>query len=291
MKTLLLITAITVGILFPFTHRFSFLIKYLLMTMLFFSFLKMSIRKASLDRSHFVILLLNILIPVVLFYIIRDINYTLAVVVFITGIAPTAIAAPIIVSFLGKEVDYTVISIILTNFVIAFLLPFLIPHIMRDPTSLSFLGILIPVSTVFFIPYLLSQIIRRYFRRVENFLGGFNKYVFYILVININLGTSRASYYIYEKMSFADPIIYQIAVISLLLCLFNFLVGRHVAPKKYSLEGGQSLGQKNNGFTVWVALTFVSPLAVLGPVFYILFQNIYISTQLHWYSKKNNGDN
>ncbi|MCB0731519.1 MAG: transporter, partial [Ignavibacteriae bacterium] len=79
----------------------------------------------------------------------------------------------------------------------------------------------------------------------------------------------------------SDPIIYQIALFSFLFCVFFFNAGKFVVPKNLRVEGGQSLGQKNNGFTVWVALTFISPLAVLGPVFYILFQNIYISWQLH----------
>jgi BASS family bile acid:Na+ symporter len=82
-------------------------------------------------------------------------------------------------------------------------------------------------------------------------------------------------------MSFADPIIYQIAIASLFLCVLYFNLGKIVTPKELKIEGGQSLGQKNNGFTVWVALTFISPLAVIGPVFYILFQNFYISWQLH----------
>ena len=285
MKTLLLALTITIGILFPFAHEYSFLIKYLLMVMLFFSFLEMNIKKENFDNSHFLILLLNIIIPITLFYILSLFSFDLAVVVFITAVAPTAIAAPIIVSLLGKKIEYTVVSIILTNFVIALLLPLLIPFILGDSASLSFIDIFIPVATVFLIPYMFSQIIKKHFKRAEVFLRGFNKYVFYILVININLGTSKASNFIYEEMSFSEPIIYQIAIISLLLCLFHFYIGKVVAPQRYKTEGGQSLGQKNNGFTLWVALTFFSPLAVLGPVFYILFQNIYVSAQLHRNSK------
>jgi BASS family bile acid:Na+ symporter len=100
------------------------------------------------------------------------------------------------------------------------------------------------------------------------------------------LGTAKASNFIKSEMSFSDPIIYQIAIVSLVLCILYFTIGKFIAPKNLKLEGSQSLGQKNNGFTVWVALTFISPLAVLGPVFYILFQNFYISWQLHDGQKK-----
>jgi len=281
MKTLLLIATISIGILFPFAHSYAYLIKYLLMIMLFFSFLKMDVKKEHFRKSHVFILLINLAVPITTYFIIKPFNLDLAQVVFITAIAPTAIASPIIVNLLNGKIEFTVISILLTNFVIAFLLPFLIPALLNSSSTVSFIDVLIPVATVFLIPYLLAQIIKTYLPKARPSLVKLNKYMFYVLVVNINLGTSKASNYIRQEMSFADLIIYEIAIASLILCVLYFFLGRISAPKGYEVEGGQSLGQKNNGFTVWIALTFINPLAVLGPVFYILFQNIYISWQLH----------
>lgn len=281
MKTLLLIATIAIGILFPFAHSYSFMIKYLLMIMLFFSFLKMDVKREHLNKSHLIILIINIIVPILTYLFLKPFNLELAQVVFITAIAPTAIASPIIVNLLNGKMEFTVISILLTNFVIAFLLPFLLPQILNNSSSISILDVLIPVSTVFLIPYGLAQLIKFSLPKLRTALSNFNKYIFYVLVVNINLGTSKASQYIRQEMSFSDIIIYEIAIASLILCILNFYLGRLTAPAGLKVEGGQSLGQKNNGFTVWIALTFISPLAVLGPVFYILFQNIYISWQLH----------
>ncbi|MBI9072900.1 MAG: hypothetical protein JEY94_14965 [Melioribacteraceae bacterium] len=281
MKTLLLIATISIGILFPVAHSYAYVIKYLLMIMLFFSFLKMDVKKENLKKSHFYILAINIIVPMIAYFIISPFNLSLAQVVFITAIAPTAIASPIIVNLLNGKIEYAVISILLTNFCIAFLLPFLIPTLLNSSSTVTVIDVLIPVATIFLVPYALAEFIKRYFPKVKSGLVKFNKHLFYILILNINLGTSKASYYIRQEMSFSDPIIYQIAVASLLFCVLYFYLGRLVTPKELKMEGGQSLGQKNNGFTLWIALTFISPLAVLGPVFYILFQNIYISWQLH----------
>lgn len=281
MKTLLLIISISLGIFFPVTHSLAFAIKYLLMIMLFFSFLKMEVKKESLTKSHFYILALNILIPTLAYFILSKFNITLAQVVFITAIAPTAIASPIIVNLLDKKIEYAVVSILLTNFVIASLLPILIPTLLNSESEVTFTDVLIPVATIFLVPFLLTWVIKKFFSNIQSNLIKYNKYMFYLLALNINLGTSKASNYIRMEMSFADPIIYQIALASLLLCILYFNLGRLVTPKNMRLEGGQSLGQKNNGFTLWIALTFISPLAVLGPVFYILFQNLYVSWQLH----------
>lgn len=285
MKTLLLIFTISVGILFPFAHPYAYLIKYLLMIMLFFSFLKMEVKKEHFKKNHIYILLINILVPFSCYMAIRSFNLTLAQIVFITGIAPTAIASPIIIGILKGKMEFTVISILLTNFVIAALLPFVIPLLLNSSSNISFVDVLYPVSQVFGIPFILATIVKKYLPIWGKSLSRLNKYLFYVLILNINLGTSKASNYIRQEMSFSDPIIYKIAIASLLLCIGYFTIGKFIANKSYKIESAQSLGQKNNGFTVWIALTFISPLAVLGPVFYILFQNIYISWQLHSDSK------
>lgn len=282
MKTLLLLAVILTGIFFPFTHSLAFLIKYLLMIMLFFSFLKMEIKKEDILINHFYIILSNLFIPLVsYFFLVAFGKLQLAQVAFITGIAPTAIASPIIINLLKGKIEYVVISILLTNFVIAFLLPFLIPEMLNSSSTISFSDVLFPVAEIFLIPFFLSLILKKYFVKLKNSLENFNKYVFYVLILNINLGTAKASNYIGEEMGFGDPIIYQIAAVSFFLCFLSFFIGWLISTKNLRMEGSQSLGQKNNGFTVWVALTFISPLAVLGPVFYILFQNTYISWQLH----------
>jgi BASS family bile acid:Na+ symporter len=101
----------------------------------------------------------------------------------------------------------------------------------------------------------------------------------------IYLGTSNASNYLRTEMNQSFNIVIYIGLTSLLLCFLNFILGRFLGGREFSVEGGQSLGQKNNAFTIWIALTFVSPLAVLGPVFYVLFQNIFISWELYHSSK------
>ena len=281
MKTVLLIFTIALGAFFPFTEKYAYMIKYLLMLMLFFSFLSMDVKREHFHISHLKILAVNIITPIVIYYLIIRYNSELAGIAFVTAVAPTAIATPIIIKLLKKEIEYSVISIILTNFSMAIILPVLIPLLIDSKSNLTFSDVMLPVLTVFLIPLLVSEIVRRGFPGTLVGLKKLSRYVFYILIININLGTSKASYYIRQEMGYFDPLIYEVALVSLLLCVFNFYIGNKIAPRKYKIEASQSLGQKNNGFTVWVALTFISPIAVLGPVFYILFQNLYLSWQLH----------
>ena len=71
-----------------------------------------------------------------------------------------------------------------------------------------------------------------------------------------------------------------------LVCAANFAVGRLLGGKKFSREASQALGQKNTTLTIYLALTYASPLIALGPTFYVIWHNLWNSWQLHRHGKK-----
>ena len=84
----------------------------------------------------------------------------IALAAFFAGITPTATAAPVIVSFLRGQVDYVVASFVLTNIVIAALLPFLLPIVLGRATPEAFVHVLGSVGIVVFIPMVLAWLVR-----------------------------------------------------------------------------------------------------------------------------------
>ena len=66
----------------------------------------------------------------------------------------------------------------------------------------------------------------------------------------------------------------------------NFTVGGLLVPKRYRREGSQTLGQKNNMLTIYLAMTFASPLAALGPTFYVVFHNLWNVWQLFVFDRR-----
>ena len=77
-----------------------------------------------------------------------------------------------------------------------------------------------------------------------------------------------------------------LALISLIVCLIQFCIGKlvgHIAGQRIS--AGQSFGQKNMVFGVWVALSYLAPTAAISPGCYVLWQNLVNSYQL-WYRDK-----
>ena len=71
-----------------------------------------------------------------------------------------------------------------------------------------------------------------------------------------------------------------IAAVSLVLCLLGFITGRIIGGKRLFLESSQSLGQKNTTLTIYLALTYASPAAALGPAFYVIWHNSWNAYQL-----------
>ncbi|KAF0162343.1 MAG: sodium-dependent transporter [Ignavibacteria bacterium] len=290
MKNFLLLIAIALGVLLPYGHEYVFLIRYFLMVLLFFSFLDISTNKEVIKQSHFVILGTIVLTPLLLFYLINFFNHTLAQTVFITAIAPTAIAAPVIISLKKGRVEYVMFSLLLNNIAVALLIPFLLPLVASSSKPVYVSDILFPVLVTISIPFILAQLTRFVLPKIWKFLVEWKDSSFYILVANIYIAVSDATTYIREELTSNLTIVFMIAAVSALLCIFYFGLGWLIGGKNYRAEASQSLGQKNNAFTIWIALTFMSPLAALGPVFYVLFQNTYISYTLYQFNKKLNDE-
>lgn len=76
--------------------------------------------------------------------------------------------------------------------------------------------------------------------------------------------------------------------ISLIVCSAQFAIGK-IIGQRYNerIAGGQALGQKNTVLAIWMALTYVHPIASIGPASYVVWQNCINSWQL-W--KKNKQD-
>lgn len=286
MKNFLLLIAIALGVALPYGNEYVFLIRYFLMILLFFSFLDVKTDKEIIRKSHFAILGIILVSPLIFFYFVNLFNHSLAQTVFVTAIAPTAIAAPVIISLKKGNVEYVMFSLLLNNIAVALLIPFLIPLIADNSNVVSVSDILFPVLVTIFIPFALAQLTRFTVPNIWKRLVEWKDSSFYILVANIYIATSDASTYIREELTSNLTIVFLIAAVSGILCLFYFGLGWLIGGKNLRTEASQSLGQKNNAFTIWIALTFMSPLAALGPVFYVLFQNTYISYTLYKFNKK-----
>jgi BASS family bile acid:Na+ symporter len=280
-KGLSLFFTMLVGAIVPQAHVLSFLIQYLLMVMLFFAFLDIEFKPQMLRKSVLWVLFANVTVAFVVYGLLLPFNLTLALAGFMTAIAPTAIAAPVIISLIEREVEYVVASVILTNIATALVVPVALPSLLGAEIQISVWEVLRPVLTVMFVPLLLSQLVKLLPARALTFIRKGKSSMFFIWLANLFIISANASDFLRNGDSGSISILAFIALISLVVCIVNFGVGALLGGRSHWQESSQSLGQKNLSFVIWVALTFINPLVAMGPMFYIVYHHIYNSWSIY----------
>ncbi len=278
--------AIAAGILLPYGHHFTYLIKYNLVIMLLLAYLNVSFDQGLLRWSHLFVLIANLSLPLLFYFTLLPFGTTYALCAFVMGIVPTAAAAPVLAGFLRTDVSYVTTSVLVTNPIVALVLPFLLPMLVRVEGSIRVAEVLIPVVAVVGIPLILSFVIKRSGPKI---LGLFRKVYwmsFALFLFNVWIGCSKATNFILFDNKAGLITVLGIMGVIFVVGLINFQIGARLHHEPPSYASGLALGRKNTMFALWIALDFISPLVALGPIFYILFQNGYNSLQIYQVEKK-----
>ena len=285
-----LLATMVLGALVPQVHVFSFLIQYLLMVMLFFSFLDIEFRLQTFQKSIFWILFANILVAFLSYAVLASFNGTLALTAFMTAIAPTAIAAPVIMSFIKGRIEYVVAAVLVTNISSAIIIPVTLPFLLGAQADLqiSVWEVLEPVVIVMFVPLILARLVYYLSAGTQQFVRTGKRLSFGIWLLNLFLISANASSFLRNENQNSISTLLVIALISLVLCIVNFGLGALLGGRQNWQEASQSLGQKNLSFVIWIALTFINPLVAMGPTFYILFHHLYNSWSIYRFEKRHN---
>lgn len=159
--------------------------------------------------------------------------------------------------------------IFLSNFLCAALIPICFPLI--EPGNgmgfmASFLLILYKVCVILVVPMLLAYITKHFkpLHRFYEWLIGVRDLSFYLWGCSLTIVTGTTM----KNIVHADagvPFLILIAALGFLVCVLQFAVGRYIGHFfKSTVNAGQSLGQKNTAFAIWIAYTYLNPLASVG---------------------------
>lgn len=286
----LILLAFAAGYLVPQAASYTFLIRYFLMIMLFIIFLQVKVQGMRPRKNHWRILTANIAIGIIAWLLaLLTGSRDLAHAAFFTGITPTASAAPVIMRFLGGDVEFMVTSFLTTNIGVSLSLTGLIPLVTGNFT-LKFLGNV--AWNLFFligIPMTAAFIVRKIYPKGKELAPKLANFSFLLWLSMLFLTASSASAYI-RSSSVSPLILLEIAALSAVICAVNFTLGYFFAGKQFPRETSQSLGQKNTMFTLSLAMTFSGPLAALGPTFYVLWHNLWNAAQMFFHDRRKNAD-
>ncbi len=285
-KVLSLLLIMAGGALLPQFHILSFLVQYLLMAMLFFAFIDIDFNPKAFQKSIIYILFANFIVALLGFWILSFFDKTLALAAFITAIAPTGISSPVIISFIDGQVEYVINSVLITNIAIALLVPFVLPFIVSTLIPISAWEVLQPVLVTMFVPLILARVVTHLPTVHQGIFRKGKRYSFVIWLFNTFIACSKAADFIRNENPGSIVILINIGMVALSICVVNFILGALIGGRNYRQEASLALGQKNNAFVIWLALTFINPLIAMGPTFYMLFNTLYNCWQIYLFEKR-----
>lgn len=272
---------------------FMFLILYV-------TFCKVDFRKLVPVRWHlwvgvFQLLFVAIIVGVILVFEVKGNGLILLESILACIIGPCAAAAAVVTLKLGGSLEEMTTYIFLSNFLCAALIPICFPLI--EPGNgmgfmASFLLILYKVCAILVVPMLLAYITKHFkpLHRFYEWLIGVRDLSFYLWGCSLTIVTGTTM----KNIVHADagvPFLILIAALGFLVCVLQFAVGRYIGHFfKSTVNAGQSLGQKNTAFAIWIAYTYLNPLASVGPGCYILWQNLINSVEIWYYGKHVSAD-
>lgn len=233
-------------------------------------------------------------------------------------IMPTATAAPIIAGKLGGSIQNLTAFTILSNLSTAIVVPLFFPLIYNE-AGLSFATaswlILRKVSPLLLSPFVAAWLVRLIYDAHQQALGSDKRFhlstqwaqvPFYLwagslVILMANITDTML------HTEFTLSMVLWLAIGAAVTCVGQFYIG-HVVGKRWPapnrgqdyrdvvinpdavpttmsgvsrITAGQAMGQKNTTLGVWMAQTYLLPMAALGAAAYIVWQNLYNSWQLH----------
>ncbi len=280
-KALAILLMLLIGAFCPYFERFQFLIRYFLMSMLFFSFMKVRWSSNLIQRRHFFLIPVMVANALLIYFLLRPFDPLLAQVGFIMCIAPTAIVSPVLADLMRKDVAFVTAAMLVTNLSVALILPVLIPLVSSKEGMAEISSILLTILITIGVPFLLSQLVQRGGGRLYVFFQRLSPFAFFFFLANIFLAAAKASHFIQFESTASWQTMGYIFLVTALVCIYNFTLGHKLGGRALSIETSLSLGRKNTMLSIWLALTFFEPTVVLAPIAYILCQNAYNSWQLY----------
>ena len=248
-------------------------------SMLFITFCRVDMRQMRLQPMHFWLIAFQFLVALALYAALAWWNVTVAQGALICVMAPVAMAAVVIGGMLGANIVTMTTYSLLCNFVFAFLAPAVLSWV-GDGTC-SFAEILGRVTPMLVLPFVVAQVCRIAVPRVSDWVSRHSSLSFYAWLVGLAVIMARTTCFILDLEGADLMTEIALAVVALVVCIAQFTLGRKLG-RHYGdpAAGGQSLGQKNTVFAIWMGYTFMTPESAIAGGFYTIWHNIFNAWQL-----------
>ena len=265
---------------------FKVIVPYLIFTILLLNFVAVDMKKLKLSMLDFWLVLFQLVVSLGSYFIIRALHLDEIVAqgVLVGVICPVAASVVVISCILGANRETVTTYTIVGNLMAAVAVPIIFSFIGENqdlPFWQSFFMILKKIGSVIGLPFFIALAFYLLCPKVNVFLSRFKGSTFYIwsVALFITLGQTIDFIFLHGKGNWG-PII-GLAIASMCYCVLQFGFGKWIGKKHGDvMAGGQLLGQKNTAMGIWIANTYLLPLASVYLAFYSIWQNLFNSWQM-----------
>jgi BASS family bile acid:Na+ symporter len=273
-----------------FAASIAFFTPYLLFAMLLVSYCKLDIRSLSIRPMYILMLAVQFLGAWGVYFLLSLYDPVVAQGAFICLLCPTATSAPVVAAMLGGNLSLLVGYSLLCNMAVAVTAPIFFSFI-GVHTELAFLdSVLIickQVLPLLLLPLLMAVLMQRYVPHLHEAVRSRPAISFYLWVVALFIVVGKSVSFVMQQPLTSLPQQIILALSALVCCVAQFVIGRRIGARYGDkVSGAQGLGQKNTVLAIWMALTYLNPMASIAPASYVVWQNVINSAQLMHHEKR-----
>lgn len=268
----------------------QFLSPYLIFCMLTITYCRIRPSDFRIGAFQWSLLLTQMTMAALALCALMPFSHTVATGVFVCIFVPTATAAPVITGMLGGSVTHVATYSLVCNLTVAIAGPVVLAAIGDHPEMTfteSFCRICSSVLPLLLMPIVTASVLRHTWRKACDTLADNQAISFYLWAIALFIVVGSSVSFIIRNFSMSEmPEMTGLVLGSAIACGLQFMAGRKVGARFGDrMTGGQSLGQKNTVLAIWLALTYLDPIASIAPAAYVAWHNIVNSCQIIHYHK------
>lgn len=285
--------AIVLGLLFhTWCGYLKVVVPYLIFSILLLNFAAVDVKKMRFSKMYLWFMLYQMGVSIGMYYLLKAFNASeiLAQGVMLGVLCPVAASVVVIACMLGANRETVTSYTIIGNLMVAIVAPIYFSFIgnhQEIPFWTSFWMILGKIGTVIALPFFVALTTQVVMPKVHDLLCKIKGSSFYLwaLALTITLGQTIDFMFMEGKENLSA--IFWLGVFSIAFCAVQFALGKYIGYKYGDIiAGGQLLGQRNSAMGIWMANTYLNPLAAIFPALYSVWQNLFNSIQLWVHDRK-----
>lgn len=285
-KPFVLPGAIIIGFLFhQYCEILAGIVPFLVFILLLLTFASTELRTLKFKKIDLFLMLYQVMASVAIYFLSKQIfkNDTIAQGLMLGALCPVAGSVTVVAVLLGAERKYTVAYTIIGNLLVCILAPIIFTYIANGEADFtdSFYAIFKKISSIIGLPFFIILILQNWAQPVAKILCKYSGSAFYVWSLALLLTLGQTINFIFLHHEGNWNVIATLCIGSIIICLCQFFIGRFIGRRSGdTIAGQQLLFQKNSAMGIWMANTYLNPLASSFLAFYSIWQNILNSWQI-----------